>query len=199
MKRSKRNNRDKEPQEQLNITSIVLRTAFLDGSIYKSINKQPKVLLLAFILVCITGIGFGFGLNNQPFDATTPEVLSFMGEERFAIVTRMGAIILSWNIWSIIAWLSTKWAFKGTGSIIDYFRSIGIAYAPGILFFAGPIGVPALNGTWGEGLVLFAKLWVFAVGAQAVKETAGYRKVYGYIPGIVTGIIAWFLFFNFVP
>ena len=86
MKRSKRNKRDKEPQEKLNTTSIVLRTAFLDGSIYKSINEQPKVLLLAFILVCITGIGFGYGLKNQPFDATTPEVLSFMGEERFAIV-----------------------------------------------------------------------------------------------------------------
>jgi hypothetical protein len=199
LKRSKLNNTNKDPQGKLNITSIVLRTAFLDGSIYKSINEQPKVLLLAFILVCITGIGFGYGLKDQPFDATTPEVLSFMGEERFAIVTRMGAIILSWNIWSIIAWLSTKWAFKGQGSIIDMFRSIGIAYAPGILFFAGPIGVPALNGTWGEGLILFAKLWVFAVGAQAVKETAGYRKMYGYIPGILTGIIAWFLFFNFVP
>ena len=48
-------------------------------------------------------------------------------------------------------------------------------------------------------IILFAKLWVFAVGAQAVKETAGYSKVYGYIPGILTGLIAWFLFFNFVP
>tara|TARA_Y100000590_G_scaffold467090_1_gene644745 strand:- start:45092 stop:45739 length:648 start_codon:yes stop_codon:yes gene_type:complete len=199
LKRSKQNNRQKEPQEQLNITSIVLRTAFLDGSIYKSITGQPKILLLAFILVCITGIGFGYGLNNQPFDATTPDVLSFMGDERFAIVTRMGAIILSWNIWAILAWLSTKWAFKGKGSIIDMFRSIGIAYAPGILFFGGQIGVPALNGTWGEGLLMFAKLWVFAVGVQAVKETAGFRKMYGYIPGILTGIICWFLFFVVVP
>jgi len=79
------------------------------------------------------------------------------------------------------------------------FRSIGIAYAPGILFFAVQIDTPAISGTLGEGLLLFAKLWVFAVGAQAVKETAGYRKMYGYIPGILTGIIAWFLFFNFVP
>ena len=199
MKRSKRNKRDKEPQEKLNTTSIVLRTAFLDGSIYKSINEQPKVLLLAFILVCITGIGFGYGLKNQPFDATTPEVLSFMGEERFAIVTRMGAIILSWNIWSIIAWLSTRWAFKGTGSIIDYFRSIGIAYAPGILFFAGPIDVAAISGTIGEGMVIFAKLWVFVAAAQAVKEVAGYKSLYGYIPGILTGFIAWILFFSLVP
>ena len=61
MKRSKLNNTNKDPQGKLNITSIVLRTAFLDGSIYKSINEQPKVLLLAFILVCITGIGFGGG------------------------------------------------------------------------------------------------------------------------------------------
>ena len=199
MKRSQLNNSEKDPKDDLNFTSLVLRTVFLDGSIYKSIKDYPKVLLLAFILVCITGIGFGYGLKDQPFDATTPEVLSFMGEERFAIVTRMGAIILSWNIWSIMAWLSTKWAFKGQGSIIDMFRSIGIAYAPGILFFAVQIDTPAISWTLGEGLLLFAKLWVFAVGAQAVKETAGYRKMYGYIPGILTGIIAWFLFFNFVP
>ena len=198
LKQSKRNKTHKQPQEKLNVTSLVLRTIFLDGSIYKSINEQPKALLLSLVLVCITAIGFGYGYK-QPLDATVPETLSFMGEERFATVTRMGAVILSWNIWSIIAWLSTRWAFKGTGSIIDYFRSIRIAYAPGILFFSVPIGVTALNGTWAEGLILFAKLWVFAVGAQAVKETAGYSKVYGYIPGILTGIIAWFLFFNFVP
>ena len=198
MKRSKRNNTDKEPKEKLNFTSLVLRTIFLDGSIYKSINEQPKALLLALVFVCITAIGFGYGYI-QPFDATTPETLSFMGDERFAIVVRMGAVILSWNIWSIIAWLSTKWAFKGKGSIIDMFRSIGIAYAPGILFFAGPIDVPAISGTLGEGLVLFAKLWVFVAAAQAVKEVAGYKSIYGYIPGILTGFIAWLLFFNFVP
>ena len=199
MKRSKLNNKNKDPQDKLNFTSLVLRAVFLDGSIYKSINEQPKAVLFALILVCITGIAYGYGLNNEPLDVPTPTFLSFMGDERFAMVTRMGSIILSWNIWSIIAWLSTKWAFKSTGSLIDMFRSIGIAYAPGILFFLGPIDVPAISGTLGEGLLLFAKLWVFVAGAQAVKETAGYKGIYGYIPGSLTGFIAWFLFFNVVP
>ena len=198
LKQSKRNKTHKQPQEKLNVTSLVLRTIFLDGSIYKSINEQPKALLLSLVLVCKTAIGFGYGYK-QPLDATVPETLSFMGEERFATVTRMGAVILSWNIWSIIAWLSTKWAFKGKGSIIDMFRSIGIAYAPGILFFAGPIDVAAISGTIGEGMVIFAKLWVFVAAAQAVKEVAGYKSLYGYIPGILTGFIAWILFFSLVP
>ncbi len=199
MKRSKINNTNKDPQDKLNFTSLVLRTVFLDGSIYKSIKDHPGALLFALISVCIAGIAYGYALNKEPLDIPTPTFLSFLGDEGFAIAIRIGAIILSWNIWSIIASISTKWAFKGQGSIIDMFRAIGIAYAPGILFFGAPIDVPAISGTLGEGLLLFAKLWVFVAGVQAIKETAGFKGIYGYIPGILTGLIAWFLFFSVIP
>ena len=195
MKRSQLNNPEKDPKDQLNFTSLVLRTVFLDGSIYKSIKDYPNSLLFALILVCVVSVAYAVGLNKEPLNifSGAPDIPEFI-----FYLFRINAIIWSWIIWSVIASISTKWAFKGQGSIIDMLRAIGIAYAPGILFFGVPIDAPAISGTLGEGLLLFAKLWVFVTAAQAVKETAGFKGIYGYIPGLLTGLIAWFLLFSFM-
>ena len=173
----------------------MLRTVFLDGSIYKSIKDHPGSLFFALIIVCIVSVAYAYGLNKETLNlfSEAPDTPQFI-----LYLVRENSIIWSWIIWAIIASVSTKWAFKGKGSIIDMLRAIGIAYAPGILFFGVQIDVAAISGTLGEGLLLFAKLWVFVAAAQAIKETAGFKGIYGYIPGILTGLIAWFLFFSVV-
>ena len=195
MKRSKLNNTNNDTQDKLNFTSLVLRTVFLDGSIYKSIKDHPGSLFFALIIVCIVSVAYAYGLNKETLNlfSQAPDTPQFI-----LYLVRVNSIIWSWIIWAIIASVSTKWAFKGKGSIIDMLRAIGIAYAPGILFFGVQIDVAAISGTLGEGLLLFAKLWVFVAAAQAIKETAGFKGIYGYIPGILTGLIAWFLFFSVV-
>ena len=195
MKRSKLNNTINDTQDKLNFTSLVLRTVFLDGSIYKSIKDHPGSLFFALIIVCIVSVAYAYGLNKETLNlfSEAPDTPQFI-----LYLVRVNSIIWSWIIWAIIASVSTKWAFKGKGSIIDMLRAIGIAYAPGILFFGVQIDVAAISGTLGEGLLLFAKLWVFVAAAQAIKETAGFKGIYGYIPGILTGLIAWFLFFSVV-
>lgn len=195
MKRSKLNNTNNDTQDKLNFTSLVLRTVFLDGSIYKSIKDHPGSLFFALIIVCIVSVAYAYGLNKETLNlfSEAPDTPQFI-----LYLVRVNSIIWSWIIWAIIASVSTKWAFKGKGSIIDMLRAIGIAYAPGILFFGVQIDVAAISGTLGEGLLLFAKLWVFVAAAQAIKETAGFKGIYGYIPGILTGLIAWFLFFSVV-
>ncbi len=180
------------PDHGLNITTLVLRAAFMDASVYAQIRAHSATLLWSIGVVLAVAVLYSIGLRGV-------EPAFLRGEHPVLwFVLRLDIVVIGWLLWGCIAKLFGGWVFRGDASFSQILRALGIATAPSCLLAFQEIDVPLMGQTVGEALWLFGLLWTLAIGTQAVKETMRLNWFQAILPGFLGWIVAWPLMLNFV-
>ena len=176
---------DSEPEIPTNLSTLVLRAAFMDGGVYEVIRTQPGTTISAISVVVIVALLIATGLRNV-------ESIFLEGvHPAFWFIFRVNVVVVGWLLWWAVAAVLGLWVFKGKATRGQLFRALGIASAPGALVAMSEIGTPLSGQTVGEALVLFGVLWTLVIGTQAIKETLRSGWYVAAIPGLLGWGIAW--------
>ena len=180
------------PDHGLNVTTLVLRAAFMDASVYQEIRANRATLLWSIGVVIAVGVLIAIGQRGVELGLLRDQhpILWF--------VLRVDIVVIGWLLWAGVAKLFGGWVFRGDASFSQLLRALGIATAPAVLLAFSEIDLPLMGQTVGEALWLFGLLWTLAIGTQAVKETMRLNWLQAILPGFLGWIIAWLLMLNFV-
>jgi hypothetical protein len=181
---------DSDPEIPTNLTTLVLRAAFMDGDVYQIIRTQPGTTISAIAIVVIVALLIATGLRN------VESIFLEGAHPAFWFIFRVNVVIFGWFLWWAVAAVFGLWVFKGKATRGQLFRALGIASAPGALVSMSEIGTPLSGQTVGEALVLFGVLWTLVLGTQAIKETLRSGWYVAAIPGVLGWGIAWVVFLS---
>ena len=181
-----------DPDDATNITTLVLRAAFMDAAVYDVIRNQRGATLQAIGVVLAIGVLFAIGQRT-----VEPGLLK--GQHPILwFVFRLDFIVIGWLLWSAIALLFGRWVFRGEASASHVLRALGIATAPASLLAFSELNIPLAGQTIGQALWLFGLLWTLAIGTQAIKETMRLNWFQAIVPGVVGWIVGWLVILNLV-
>ncbi len=181
-----------DPDEATNITTLVLRAAFMDSAVYEVIRNQRGATLWSIGVVLAIGVLFAIGQRT-----VEPGLLK--GQHPILwFVFRLDFIVVGWLLWSAIALLFGRWVFRGEASASQVLRALGIATAPASLLAFSELNIPLAGQTIGQALWLFGLLWTLAIGTQAIKETMRLNWFQAVVPGVVGWIVGWLVILNLV-
>ena len=181
-----------EPDDATNITTLVLRAAFMDAAVYEVIRNQRGATLWSIGVVLAIGVLFAIGQRT-----VEPGLLEGQHPVLW-FVLRLDLIVIGWLLWSAIAMLFGRWAFRGEASFSQVLRALGIASAPAALLAFREINTPLAGQTIGQALWLFGLLWTLAIGTQAIKETMRLNWFQAVVPGALGWIVGWLVILNLV-
>ncbi len=155
---------------------LAMRAALLDGRIYREIGEEPAAMFRALGTVIAVAIAFGLGLMNTDFEA-------FEDSPMLVFLVASTTIVLGWLLWGTIAYIVGSRALGGHATHRMLLRSLGIAYAPGIVMVLA--GTPGVGGP----VSLLGPLWVLASGMVAIRETLGH----GWFRSLLPSLAGWFV------
>ena len=156
--------------------ALALRAALLDGRIYREIGEEPAAMFRALGTVIAVAIAFGLGLMNTDFE-------SIEDSPMLVLLVASTTIVLGWLLWGTIAYIVGSRALGGQATHRMLLRSLGIAYAPGIVMvLAGTPGV-------GDFVSVLGPVWVLASGVVAIRETLGR----GWFRALLPSVAGWFV------
>ena len=183
---------DSEPEIPANLTTLVLRAAFMDGAVYDVIRKHPGAMISSITVVLMVGALIAVGLRSEE-----PALLRDT-HPLFWVILRMNAVVVGWLLWSAVALLFGRWVFRSHVGRSSVFKALGIATAPAALLAVSERSEQLIGQTLGEAALLMGLLWTLVIGTQAIKETMKLSWVQAAIPGILGWVVAWLLTINFV-
>ncbi len=155
---------------------LAMRAALLDGRIYREIGEEPRAMFRALGTVLAVAVAFGLGLTNTEFEA-------FEDSPTQVFLVASTTMVLGWLLWGTIAYIVGSRALGGQATHRMLLRSLGIAYAPGIVMvLAGTPGVGGPVSTLGP-------LWILASGMVAIRETLGH----GWLRALLPSVAGWFV------
>lgn len=156
----------------------LLRAALLDPKAYEDIGEQPEEMFRALGIVMVVGIAFSVGVRALPgidFGDTPP--LS-------AVLVSLSTVMTGWLVYTAIIYVLGTLLFRGEASFRQILRTLGIAYAPGVVTVLGAI--PNAGGL----LFLFGIVWILPSALIAVKSLQGYDWVRTSITAAVGWVVA---------
>ena len=178
---------DPEPEIPANLTTLVLRAAFMDGAVYDVIRKHPSAMISSIAVVLMVGVLIAVGLRSEE-----PALLRDT-HPLFWVVLRVNAVVVGWLLWSTVALLFGRWVFRSRVGRSSVFKAIGIATAPAALLAVSERSEQLIGQTLGEAALLMGLLWTLVIGTQAIKETMKLSWVQAAIPGVLGWVVAWLL------
>ena len=172
-----------DPERPTNITTLVLRAAFMDPAVYEVIRNHSGAMLPSIGVVVAVALLIAVGQRNV-------ELAWLEGQPRFDVS------VIGWVLWSLIAMLFGGWVFKGQASRSQVLRALAIATAPAVLLAFRQIDTPLVGQTVGQALYLFGVLWTLVIGTQAIKQTMRLNWLQAAVPGFLGWGIAWIVLVN---
>ena len=135
-------------------------------------------------------MAFGIGVRFvTPADLDlegAPSWVIAVGIENAQMFLAISTMLLSWVLWSAVAYYVGTRLLGGQASYRIMIRSLGIAYGPGVLLiFMGFF--PTLQG----GVFNIVGLWLLATGSIAIKETQGFGWLKATFPILFGWVLAW--------
>ena len=160
---------------------LAMRAALLDSRVYAEIDEEPQAMFRALGVVLAVAIASGLGLMNTEFQAIEDS------PTRVLLVTA-STVVLGWLLWGTVAYLIGTRLLGGRATHRMLLRSLGIAYAPGMLavFASVPVG--------GGAVLMMVALWMLMSGMVAIRETQGY----GWLRALVPAVVGWFVVLLFM-
>ncbi len=159
-----------------------MRAALLDGRIYREIGEEPVAMFRALGTVIVVAIAFGLGLMNTDFEA-------FEDSPMLVLLVASTTMVLGWLLWGTIAYIVGSRALGGQATHRMLLRSLGVAYAPGIVMVLA--GTPWVGGP----VSLLGPLWLLASGMVAIRETLGQ----GWLRALLPSLAGWFVAMVVLP
>ena len=161
---------------------MAFRAALLDGRIYDLIGDEPQAMFRSLGVVAAVAVAFGLGQMNSDF-------AGIEDSPTFVFLVVASTVVLGWLLWGTIAYVIGSRVLGGEASHRMLLRSLGLAYAPGIVMvFASTPAVGAAVGFLGP-------VWMLASGMVAVRETLGK----GWPRAVLPGVAGWFLAVVILP
>ncbi len=161
---------------------LPMRAALLDGRIYREIGEEPAAMFRALGTVLAAAIAFGLGLMSTDFEG-------FQDSPTQVFLVASTTMVLGWLLWGTIAYIVGSRALGGQATHRMLLRSLGIAYAPGIVMVLA--GTPGVGGP----VSLFGPVWLLASGRVAIRETLGHGSLRALLPSLA----GWFVAIVVVP
>jgi len=140
--------------------SRIIRALRLDKQLFEEAEADPKSLLQAMTVVVLASVAGGIGM---PGEEETPFILGALGA------------LFAWAVWAFITYLvGTKLlpTAQTVSSPAELMRTLGFAYAPGLLNVLGvmPVLGWAVRGITAVWMLL---AWVIAVRQALDYESTG--------------------------
>ena len=162
--------------------AMAIRAAMLDGRIYGQIGDEPQAMFRSLGIVVAVAVAFGLGQMNSDF-------AGLQGSPTLVLLVVATTVVLGWLLWGTIAYIVGSRVLGGDASHRMLLRSLGLAYAPGIVMvFAS---TPAVGGAVG----FVGPVWILASGMVAVRETLAK----GWPRAVLPGVAGWFLAVVILP
>lgn len=175
--------------DEANITTLVLRAAFMDGHVYQVIRDRGSTVSALGVVIAVAVL---YAIGQRTVE---PGLLA--GQHPILwFVLRLDFIVIGWLLWSAIAILFGRWIFGGDASRSEVMRALAIASAPGALLAFSELNVQLAGQTVGEALMLFGLLWMLAIGTQAIKETLRLNWFQAAVPGALGWLVGWLVILN---
>ena len=162
--------------------ALAMRAALLDGRIYREIGEEPAAMFRALGTVLAVAIAFGLGLMNRDFEGIEDSPM-------LVLLVASTTMVLGWLLWGTIAYIVGSRALGGQATHRMLLRSLGIAYAPGIVMVLA--GAPGVGGP----VSLLGPLWVLASGMVAIRETLSH----GWFRALLPSVAGWFVAMVVLP
>ncbi len=113
--------------------SRMIRAAKLEVALYEEVEADSGATVQAFLSVIIVSLASGIG-------AAVDALLGGGGIIRvlWGLFTGIFGLLIAWLLWSLITWIIGSTIFKGkqtSASWGELLRTIGFAFAPGMLLF----------------------------------------------------------------
>jgi hypothetical protein len=156
----------------------MIRAARLDVSLYNEVEADISANNQALTVVVLSAVASGIGAALGAAISGRPGLI-FGG--------LIGAVVLEllgWAVWSYVMFFVGTKMFHGTATYGELLRTLGFAYAPGVLNILRFI--PVLGGIIG----LIVGIWRIITGFVAVREALDLDSG-NTIAVIVVGIIAY--------
>ena len=161
---------------------LAMRAALLDGRIYREIGEEPGAMFRALGTVLAAAIAFGLGLMNAEFEGIEDSPM-------LVLLVASTTMVLGWLLWGTIAYIVGSRALGGQATHRMLLRSLGVAYAPGIVMVLA--GTPWVGGP----VSLLGPVWVLASGMVAIRETLGH----GWFRALLPSLAGWFVAMVVLP
>ncbi len=155
---------------------MAVRAAMLDGRIYHEIGEEPRAMFRALGTVIAVAIAFGLGLMNTDFEGIEDSPM-------LVLLVASTTMVLGWLLWGTIAYIVGSRALGGQATHRMLLRSLGIAYAPGIVMVLA--GTPGVGGF----VSVLGPLWILSSGMVAIRETLGH----GWFRALLPAVAGWFV------
>ncbi len=161
---------------------MAVRAAALDGRVYSEIGDEPGAMFRSLAVVLVAAVAVGLGQMNSEF-------AGFEGSQTLVFLVWATTVMIGWLLWGTVAYIVGSRVLGGVATHRMLLRSLGLAYAPGvIMLFAS---TPVVGGAAGS----LGPLWILASGMVAVRETLGK----GWPRALLPGIAGWFLALVILP
>jgi hypothetical protein len=163
---------------QPSLTDRMIRAARLDVALYNEVEADLSATSQALTVVVLAAVASGIGAALGA---------AFSGRPGVIVGGLIGAVVLEllgWAVWSYVMFFVGTKLFHGTATYGELLRTLGFAYAPGVLNIFRFI--PVLGGI----IALVVGIWRIITGFIAVREALD-LDTGNTIATIVVGIIAY--------
>ncbi|HEY8476473.1 MAG TPA: YIP1 family protein [Chloroflexota bacterium] len=140
------------------LTDRMIRAARLESSLYEEVERDTDATSQALLVVVIVSVAAGLAA------ALAQLALGRPGAAVLGLVGGVVQTLLGWAIWSGLTYVIGANLFGGRATYGELLRTLGFAYAPGVLLILSFI--PVLGAL--IGLVVF--IWVVIAGVIAVRQ-----------------------------
>ncbi len=154
----------------------MIGAALLDIDVYEEVEHDTTATSQAAAVVAIVAICMAIGS---------------VGRGTGGMFSGLIAALVGWAIWSGITYLIGANLFGGTATWGELLRTIGFAFAPGVLFLVGVI--PIL----GALAMLVVSLWILVAVIIAIRQALDFSTGKAVLTAVL-GWIAWGFIANLV-
>lgn len=159
------------------LTERMIRAARLEVSLYEEVEADLHATNQAVTVVAIVALAGGIG--SAIGAAATGRAYALIG-------SLVGGIVVSlvmWAVWSYVTYFVGTRFFKGQATYDEVLRTLGFAYAPGVLNVLSFI--PVLGGL----IALVAAIWTLVAGFIGLRQALDLDNG-NTVATIVVGVIA---------
>ncbi len=159
------------------LTERMIRAARLEVSLYEEVEADLHATNQAVTVVAIVALAGGIG--SAIGAAATGRAYALIG-------SLVGGIVVSlvmWAVWSYVTYFVGTRFFKGQATYGEVLRTLGFAYAPGVLNVLSFI--PVLGGL----IALVAAIWTLVAGFIGLRQALDLDNG-NTVATIVVGVIA---------
>jgi hypothetical protein len=164
--------------ELYNLGEIIRQALWLEPSVYAAIQRAPKGIWLALVVVLLAAFSESFGQSIILFvNRVRPR--RFILALLIATFSRLAGFLL----WAVIVWLIASYVFGLPAPLAGVVSAVGLAYAPQLLAFF------VLTPFLGNPFSILLSLWSMLAIIVAVRVGLGMEMW----QAIVTSGLGWLL------